>query len=143
MHHSENCLFCKIIAGTIPSAKVYEDEYMYAFLDISQVTKGHTLVVPKIHKENLFELTPEIAAKTFAAVPKIAEAIKKEFNPIGLNLLNNNGKDAGQTIFHFHIHIIPRYEKNDGFDVTWKSNADNYTSADLQQIAASIAHNLS
>jgi histidine triad (HIT) family protein len=143
MHHSENCLFCKIIAGTIPSAKVYEDEYMYAFLDISQVTKGHTLVVPKIHKENLFELTPEIAAKTFAAVPKIAEAIKTEFNPIGLNLLNNNGKDAGQTIFHFHIHIIPRYEKNDGFDVTWKSNADNYTSADLQQIAASIAHNLS
>ncbi|MFC5775315.1 HIT family protein [Ectobacillus antri] len=143
MHHSENCLFCKIIAGTIPSAKVYEDEYMYAFLDISQVTKGHTLVVPKIHKENIFELTPEIAAKTFAAVPKIAEAIKKEFNPIGLNLLNNNGKDAGQTIFHFHIHIIPRYEKNDGFDVTWKSNADNYTSADLQQIAASIAHNLS
>ncbi|MDG4656736.1 HIT family protein [Ectobacillus antri] len=143
MHHSENCLFCKIIAGTIPSAKVYEDEYMYAFLDISQVTKGHTLVVPKIHKENIFELTPEIAAKTFAAVPKIAEAIKTEFNPIGLNLLNNNGKDAGQTIFHFHIHIIPRYEKNDGFDVTWKSNADNYTSADLQQIAASIAHNLS
>ncbi|UOY92061.1 HIT family protein [Ectobacillus sp. JY-23] len=143
MHHSENCLFCKITTGTIPSAKVYEDEHVYAFLDISQVTKGHTLVVPKIHKENIFELTSDIAANTFAAVPKIAEAIKKEFNPIGLNLLNNNGEDAGQTIFHFHIHIIPRYSKNDGFDATWKSNADDYTSADLQQIAASIARNFS
>ena len=95
MHCEENCIFCKIIAGDIPSAKVYEDEHVLAFLDISQVTKGHTLVIPKTHIENVYEFTDELAKQYFHAVPKIARAIRDEFEPIGLNTLNNNGEKAG------------------------------------------------
>ena len=90
-----NCIFCSIIKGDIPCAKVYEDEHVLAFLDLSQVTKGHTLVIPKVHKENVYELTPDIAKHIFEAVPKIANAIKAEYNANGLNILNNNGEHAG------------------------------------------------
>jgi len=137
-----DCIFCKIINGEIPSSKVFENEHVVAFLDISQVTKGHTLVIPKVHKENIYELTPEIAGHVFEAVPKIANAIKKEFNPIGLNLLNNNGEHAGQSVFHYHVHIIPRYGKGDGFGAVWKTHENQYTSEDLQSIASTIANAL-
>ncbi|MGG3988029.1 HIT family protein [Bacillus smithii] len=133
-----DCIFCKIMNGEIPSAKVYEDENVFAFLDISQVTKGHTLVIPKIHKKNLFELTPEIAGSLFQAVPKIANAIQEAYQPIGLNLLNNNGEAAGQSVFHFHIHLLPRYGKGDGFGAVWKSHQNDYTFDELQDIASSI-----
>src|SRR3954452_15557653 len=99
-----DCIFCKIVNGEIPAAKVFENEHILAFLDISQVTKGHTLVIPKVHKENLFELTPGIAKNLFESVPAIAKALKKEYQPLGLNLVNNNGDVAGQTVFHFHVH---------------------------------------
>ncbi|MEH7254189.1 HIT family protein, partial [Neobacillus niacini] len=108
------CIFCKIVNGEIPAAKVFENEHVLAFLDISQVTKGHTLVIPKVHKENLFELTPEIAKNIFESVPAIANALKKEYQPLGLNLVNNNGEHAGQTVFHFHMHLLPRYGQGDG-----------------------------
>ncbi|WP_456271908.1 HIT family protein [Bacillus sp. AK031] len=137
-----DCIFCKIIDGEIPSSKVYEDEHVLAFLDISQVTKGHTLVIPKVHKENVYELTDEIASKVFSAVPKISNAIKAEYNPIGLNLLNNNGEDAGQSVFHFHLHIIPRYGKGDGFGAVWKTHTDQYTPEDLKEIANGISKHL-
>jgi histidine triad (HIT) family protein len=138
-----DCIFCKIVNGDIPAAKVYEDEHVLAFLDISQVTKGHTLVIPKIHKENIFELTPDVASHVFTAVPKIANAIKKQFAPVGLNLLNNNGEQAGQPVFHYHVHLIPRYGKGDGFGAVWKSHASDYTFDDLQTIAATIQKGLS
>ncbi|WP_251554869.1 HIT family protein [Neobacillus muris] len=134
-----DCIFCKIINGEIPAAKVYENEHVLAFLDISQVTKGHTLVIPKVHKENLFELTPEIAGQVYSAVPEIAMALKKEFEPEALNTINNNGELAGQTVFHFHIHLIPRYGKGDGLGVVWKSNQSDYTSEQLQEMAANIS----
>ncbi len=137
-----DCIFCKIVNGEIPCAKVYEDENVLAFLDISQVTKGHTLVIPKIHKENVFELTPEIAKNIFAAVPAIANSLKKEFEPIGLNVVNNNGEEAGQSVFHFHMHLLPRYGQGDGFGAVWKTHTDEYSSEDLQNIATSIAKNL-
>jgi histidine triad (HIT) family protein len=137
-----DCIFCKIIDGEIPSSKVYEDEHVVAFLDISQVTKGHTLVIPKVHKENVYELTEDIASKVFAAVPKISNAIKAEYNPIGLNLLNNNGEDAGQSVFHFHIHIIPRYGNGDGFGAVWKTHTDQYSPEDLKEIAQGISKHL-
>lgn len=137
-----NCIFCSIIKGDIPCAKVYEDEHVLAFLDLSQVTKGHTLVIPKVHKENVYELTPDIAKHIFEVVPKIANAIKAEYNPIGLNILNNNGEHAGQSVFHFHMHLIPRYGKGDGFGAVWKTNDSEYTSDDLQKIAASINQHL-
>ncbi len=137
-----NCIFCKIINGEIPSAKVFENEHVFAFLDLSQVTKGHTLIIPKVHKENLFELTPEIAKNMFEVVPSIAKALKETFNPLGLNLLNNNGEQAGQSVFHFHMHLIPRYGKGDGFGAVWKDNQSEYSSEDLQKIASDINKNL-
>jgi histidine triad (HIT) family protein len=133
-----DCIFCKIINGDIPCAKVYEDEHVLAFLDISQVTKGHTLVIPKVHKKDVFELTPEIAGNLFSAVPKIANAINESFSPLGLNILNNNKEPAGQTVFHYHMHLIPRYGKGDGFGAVWKSHQSEYSFADLQKIAATI-----
>lgn len=138
-----DCIFCKIINGEIPSAKVFENEHVYAFLDISQVTKGHTLVVPKVHKENIYELTPTIASKLFEVVPQIANSIKEQFQPVGLNLLNNNGEKAGQSVFHYHMHIIPRYGKGDGFGAVWKDHSGQYSSEQLQEIAASIQKGLS
>ncbi|MFX3660384.1 MAG: HIT family protein [Ectobacillus sp.] len=141
-HTAEDCIFCKIIEGRIPCAKVYEDEHVFAFLDISQVTKGHTLVIPKIHKQDVFALTSDIAAHVFAAVPKIANAIKKQYNPIGFNILNNNGEKAGQTVFHFHMHLIPRYGEKDGFGAVWKSNQSSYTFEELQDISGALARNI-
>ncbi|WLR42845.1 HIT family protein [Bacillus carboniphilus] len=138
----EDCIFCKIVNGEIPSAKVFENEHVIAFLDISQVSKGHTLVVPKKHKKDLFELSNEDAKQIFEVVPKIASSIKNQFNAIGLNILNNNGESAGQTVFHFHMHILPRYGKGDGFGAVWKSHADKYTPADLQEIATKIQQGL-
>lgn len=137
-----DCIFCKIINGEIPSSKVFENEHVLAFLDISQVTKGHTLVIPKVHKENIYELTPEIAKELYAVVPEIARALKQEFNPIGLNTLNNNGEAAGQSVFHFHLHLIPRYGEGDGFGAVWKTHTSDYTPEDLQNIAGSIAKHL-
>lgn len=132
-----DCIFCKIINGEIPAAKVFENEHVLAFLDISQVTKGHTLVIPKVHKENLFELTPEIARNVFEVIPTIANALKKEFEPVAFNMVNNNGALAGQSVFHFHMHLIPRY-KEDGFEVTFKSNQSDYSPQLLQEMAKSV-----
>lgn len=133
-----DCIFCKIVNGEIPAAKVFENEHVLAFLDISQVTKGHTLVIPKVHKENLYELTPEIARNLYEVVPAIANALKKEFEPIGLNTINNNGEKAGQSVFHFHMHLIPRYGAGDGFGAVWKNNQSDYSPQILQEMAATI-----
>lgn len=142
MSMDQNCIFCKIIQGEIPSAKVYEDEEIYAFLDISQVTKGHTLIIPKKHVENIYETNEEIASSLFARVPKIANALKKAYQPAGINILNNNGKAAGQSVFHIHIHLIPRYDESDGFDAKWVTNNEAYTPEDLAEIAQKIAAEL-
>ncbi|GGH73229.1 protein hit [Compostibacillus humi] len=135
----EDCIFCKIINGEIPSAKVYEDEHVYAFLDISQVTKGHTLVIPKVHTKNIFETPPEVAKELFARVPIIANAIRDAYQPLGMNLLNNNERAAEQSVFHLHIHLIPRYGEGDGYTPNWTTHNDDYTPEDLQNIAADIA----
>lgn len=137
-----DCIFCKIVNGEIPASKVFENEHVVAFLDISQVTKGHTLVIPKVHKENLYELTPDIASEVFKVAPEIANAIKEAFHPVGLNVLNNNGEKAGQSVFHFHMHLIPRYGEGDGFGAVWKSNQSNYTPDELKKIADSISSQL-
>jgi histidine triad (HIT) family protein len=137
-----DCIFCKIVNGDIPAAKVFENEYVFAFLDISQVTKGHTLVIPKVHKENLFELTPDIAKNLFESVPAIAKALKKEYQPLGLNLVNNNGDAAGQTVYHFHMHLIPRYGQGDGFGAVWKTNTSDYSQQLLKEMAENINKHL-
>lgn len=138
-----DCIFCKIINGDIPSSKVYEDEHVLAFLDISQVTKGHTLVIPKIHKKDIHELTPEIAGHLFSVVPKITNGMKKTFNLKGVNLLNNNGEYAGQSVFHFHLHILPRHGEEDGFKPSWETHSDQYTHEGLKTIAENISASIS
>lgn len=103
------CIFCKIANKEIPCYKLYEDDLFLAFLDISQATKGHTLVIPKKHYQNIFELQDREKEKYLDVIQKVGLAIKKATNCEGINILNNNGEAAGQTVFHCHIHIIPRY----------------------------------
>ena len=106
-------VFCKIVSGEIPSAKIYEDEDVLAILDLSQATKGHTLVISKKHFANILEIDDYDYLKVMATAKELAKAIVKTFNAKGVNILNNCGEAAGQTIMHFHVHIIPRYEDDD------------------------------
>ena len=110
-----DCIFCKIISGDIPSYQVYEDDDVLAFLDITQTTKGHTLVVPKKHIRNVLEMSAEDAATLFSKIPHIASHITQRLSASGMNILQNNEMIAGQTVFHAHVHLIPRYSKDDGF----------------------------
>ena len=106
----ENCIFCKIIKGKIPSYKIYEDEYTYAFLDIASDVEGHTLVVPKKHCVNILDCDKEILTHVYAVVQKIANHYVNNCGYEGINTLNANGKAAQQSVFHYHVHIIPRKE---------------------------------
>ena len=114
-----NCIFCKIANGEIPSATLYEDEDFCVILDLGPATKGHALILPKNHFANLFEIPEDIEAKAFVLAQKMATKMKKVFDCDGFNIVQNNGTTAGQTVFHFHIHLIPRYDK-DGAGVSWK-----------------------
>jgi histidine triad (HIT) family protein len=105
-----SCIFCKIIKGDIPSTTVYEDEYFKAILDISPAAKGHILILPRQHSDNLLELDSESAARALSVAQKIAKAQMEALKCDGINLLQNNGEAAGQTVNHFHIHLIPRYK---------------------------------
>ncbi|EOB8220481.1 HIT family protein [Staphylococcus aureus] len=132
-------IFGKILTGEIPSFKVYEDDYVYAFLDISQVTKGHTLLIPKKASANIFETDEETMKYIGAALPKVANAIKRAFNPDGLNIIQNNGEFADQSVFHIHFHLIPRYENDiDGFGYKWETHEDILNNDAKQQIAEQI-----
>ncbi|MBI2551941.1 HIT family protein [Candidatus Uhrbacteria bacterium] len=108
-----DCIFCKIISGELPSAKVYENDAVVAFLDIHPVRPGHTLVVPKIHCENLMDCNPEALSAMMEAAQKVARAVVSGTGAEGFNLGVNNGAAAGQVIFHLHLHIIPR-SRGDG-----------------------------
>ena len=135
-----DCIFCKIISGEIPSYKLYEDENVLAFLDITQGTKGHTLLIPKKHIKNMYELDEKIAKDVFTVVPKIANALKASFNPIGLNIVSNNDKPL-QSIYHFHIHLIPRYE-DDGMTLSTINNYGKYNSSYFTDLVDKIQCNL-
>lgn len=132
-------IFSKIISGEIPSFKIYENDYVYAFLDISQVTKGHTLLVPKKVSANIFETDEETMKHIGAALPKVANAIKAAFNPDGLNIIQNNGEFADQSVFHLHFHLIPRYENDiDGFGYKWETHEDTINDDAKKEIAEQI-----
>ncbi|MDR1013270.1 MAG: HIT family protein [Lactobacillales bacterium] len=134
-----NCIFCKIVAKTIPSAKIYEDEKVYAFLDLSQTTLGHTLLVPKIHINDIFAYNEAIASEVFARTPKIARALEKTFpNMKGLNIINNNREIAYQSVFHLHLHLIPRYSREDDFHIHFGDHSNQYKTTDLEKIAKKI-----
>ncbi|MBG9980201.1 HIT family protein [Facklamia sp. DSM 111018] len=137
-----DCIFCKIINGEIPNAKVYEDDKVYAFLDISQVTPGHTLLVPKKHVCDIFEYDEHLASEVFSRLPKIAKALQQALPDMkGLNILNNNREIAYQTVFHSHIHLIPRYQEKEGFQLEFTNNQDNYQTEEFQALAQKINHN--
>jgi histidine triad (HIT) family protein len=137
-----NCIFCKIINGEIPSSKIYEDEHVFAFLDISQTTKGHTLIIPKQHVENIFQINEDTMSHIFKVVPRIAKALTKELGASGINIVNNNGEIAGQTVFHYHVHLVPRYSKDDGLKILYSNNMELYSKDDLQTMAKQISNNL-
>lgn len=130
-------IFTRIIEREIPAYIVYEDDLVIAFLDISQATKGHTLVVPKKAYENLYEMPDELASHVMKISIKLAKAIQKAFNPAGLNLLNNNGEIAGQSVFHFHVHLIPRYE-NDGVSMRFSNHMNDLNPEDYKNRAKEI-----
>ena len=132
-----DCIFCKIIAGEIPSSKVYEDDRIVAFLDISQVTPGHTLVVPKQHFRNLLEMDADSASQLFARVPDIARKVMKATGAKGMNILNNNEEIAGQTVFHTHVHLAPRYDETDGLQISFEAHEPDFPA--LAQLAEKIA----
>lgn len=112
------CIFCHLVAGKIPAATVYEDDLVIAFLDIGQVNPGHVLVATKRHAQDLLALTPEECARVMQVAQTIAAALQEAFTPSGITLLQANGHDGGQTVFHFHMHVVPRHA-DDGVHLTW------------------------
>lgn len=139
----EDCIFCKIASGDIPSRIVYEDDKVVAFLDNSQVTPGHTLLIPRKHVDDIFEYDEELATDVFSRIPKIARALKV-FDPRveGLNIVNNNGEIAYQSVFHSHIHLIPRYDENDGLGIQFADNSSKHTDDELDHIAEQISEKI-
>ena len=113
-----DCVFCKIVAKQIPATVVHEDEHTLAFMDIGQVNPGHVLVAVKQHAENLYGIDDTQAAAAFRTAARVARAIRAAFEPQGLSVYQANGKVAGQTVFHFHLHLVPRQE-GDGMALTW------------------------
>ena len=107
------CIFCKIAAGEIPSRKIYEDKDLIAIMDLNPTSKGHSLIIPKEHCTNIYDIDEDIAAKVMKTAKKLATKMTVALNCDGFNLLQNNGETAGQTMFHFHMHLIPRYKDAD------------------------------
>lgn len=139
MFMGKDCLFCKIIRGEIPSAKVYEDKHSFAFLDINPVNPGHTLFVPKKHFTNLYETPDETLKEITPTIKKLAVAVKKAVSADGINIGMNNDSAAGQLIFHAHFHIIPRHAE-DGFR-HWRGKRA-YKDGEMNQTAEKIKANL-
>ena len=136
-----NCIFCKITNGEIPSYTLYEDNDFKAIMDISPASKGHTILITKEHFKNLFELDDTVASKALVIAKKVATALANELNCDGFNLLQNNEAIAGQTIFHFHIHLIPRYKDDTvQFKTSPGSIDENFAKELSQKINAELAN---
>ncbi|MBD5531925.1 MAG: HIT family protein [Lachnospiraceae bacterium] len=133
----ENCIFCKIANGEIPSRTIYEDEQFRVFLDLSPAAKGHALIVPKEHYANLYELPEELAADAMRLAKKEMALMTQKLSCDGFQLVQNNGETAGQTVFHFHLHLIPRY-RTDGQKIAWEpgSMSDEELDAVKSQIVS-------
>lgn len=134
----ETCIFCKIAAGEIPAKTLYEDEEFRVILDLGPATRGHALILPKNHYRNLFELPDEQAEKVMVLAKKMAVRIREKLHCDGFNLVQNNEEAAGQTVFHFHMHLIPRY-KGDGQVIGW--NPGKPEDAELEEIRREITQN--
>ena len=136
----ENCIFCKIANGEIPAATLYEDENFRVILDLGPASKGHALILPKSHAANIYELSDEMAAKAMILAKKMATAMTAALKCDGFNIVQNNGECAGQTVFHFHMHLIPRY-KGDQVGITW--HPGELSDADKEEIPLKVKEQLS
>lgn len=135
----DDCIFCKIANGEIPSTTIYEDDDFRVFFDIAPASKGHCLIVPKEHFDDVFALDEETAGKLFALATRVANSLKQELDLEGLNIVQNNGTIAGQTVFHFHMHLIPRY-KGDTVNVGWKPGEADMD--ELSKLAEKVGKNI-
>lgn len=131
----KNCIFCKIANGEIPSKTLYEDEEFRVILDLAPATRGHALILPKSHFKNLYELPEETAGKAMKLAKKMAAAMTEKLDCDGFNVVQNNNEVAGQTVFHFHMHLIPRYE-NDNQKIAW--NPTEMTQDELEAVKNQI-----
>lgn len=120
----DNCIFCKIANKEIPGKIIYEDDICVAFLDLSQTTNGHTLVIPKKHFKNFLEVDDDTLAHMIKATKDIANKIVTKLNANGVNILTNANEVAGQTVMHFHLHIIPRYDNNDQIEINFSDRSN-------------------
>ena len=127
----ENCIFCKIANGEIPSATLFEDEDFRVILDVAPASKGHTLIIPKKHYRNLYDLDKNLAGKALVLAQKMAQRLKDALGCTGVNIVQNNEAAAGQTVFHFHMHLIPRIE-GDGVGLNWSPG--KLSDADKEEI---------
>ena len=130
---TESCIFCKIAKGEAPACKIYEDENIVAFLSIQPINVGHTLVVPKKHYENIYEIPEGEVARLFKAVKKIAPAVRRGVEAEGIQIVQNNGEAAGQVVFHLHVHIIPMNKNR-----RWVHHAENREADMLKDDARKI-----
>lgn len=132
-------IFEQIVDREIPATIIYEDDTVLAFSDATPLSKGHTLVIPKRPIENIYELDDDTGAKVMSTVTRVAHAIKKAFNPKGLNVVQNNGSFASQSVFHLHFHIIPRYDDEyDGFGYQWEKDPADRSDEEKEALAEEI-----
>ena len=138
-NHDDECIFCKILRGEIPCFKVYEDDDVLAFMDVNPVAPGHVLVIPKHHSRDILETPPEWVGKAFAGAGRVARAVQKSLAPDGINIVQANGPGAKQSVFHLHIHVIPR-AMGDGLTMNWELEPGDM--AAIGQLAKKIAINV-
>lgn len=131
----EDCIFCKIANGMIPAVTIYENSDYKVILDVSPASKGHTLILPKEHFDDIFDMDSDTAAKLFGLAAAVARALKDATGCEGMNIVQNNGEIAGQTVFHFHMHLVPRYA-DDQVEITWKPQ--EISQDELKTIASAI-----
>ncbi|MFZ0486980.1 MAG: HIT family protein [Arenicellales bacterium] len=136
---AEDCVFCKIVAGDIPCFKLYEDEHTLAFMDINPASRGHALVIPKTHSPSLFEAPGGDLSAMMATARKVGRAIQSTLNPDGLNLVQANGPGAAQSVFHLHVHVLPRY-MGDNLKLNWGINPGDMD--EIKAISEQIAGNI-
>ena len=138
-HLTEDCIFCKIIRGEIPSFKVFEDDRVFAFMDINPIQPGHSLVIPKFHTETIFDAPADWAAATINGIQRLARAVNKTLAPDGINILQANGPGAAQSVFHLHMHVVPR-AMNDEIKMNWGIHPGNMD--DIKALCGRIQGNL-
>lgn len=139
MSATQDCIFCKIIAGEIPSFKLYEDDATFAFMDINPANDGHALVIPKDHAKDVHAVSDDSLSRTVITAKKIAAAVEKTVSPGGINLVQCNGPAAGQSVFHFHMHVLPRRE-GDELKLNWGLKPGNMDA--IGRLAEKIKENL-